>query len=227
MRREERRGQRADLSRERIVRAAIVLADEDGLEALSMRRIGQRLGVEAMSLYNHVPNKDAVLDGMVDLLVEQIELPPEDAPWRAAILGRALAARRVILAHPWAPRLVTARATTSRAIVGYMDLIAGVFVAGGFSNQLTHDATHLISSRVLGFTQDIFDPNEIRPEGAALWTEALGSGAYPRLAASLDGVTHDDEREFVFGLELILDGLERAREAGARRPAAKRLGDPR
>ncbi len=213
MRREERRGQRADLSRERIVRAAILLADEDGLDTVSMRRIGHRLGVEAMSLYNHVPNKDAVLDGMVDRLVEQIELPPRDAPWRAAILGRALAARRVILAHPWARRLVVARSTTSRAILGYMDGIAGAFLAGGFSNQLTHDATHLISSRVLGFTQDIFDPNEIPPEGARLWTEALGSGAYPRLAASLDGVTHDDEREFVFGLELILDGLERARDA--------------
>jgi len=215
VRREERRGQRADLSRERIVRAAIALADEDSLDAVSMRRIGQRLGVEAMSLYNHVPNKDAVLDAMVDLLVEQIELPPEDAPWRVAILGRALAARRVILAHPWAPRLVAARSTTSRAILGYMDGIAGAFGAAGFSNQLTHDATHLISSRVLGFTQDIFDPNEIRPEGAALWTQALGSGAYPRLSASLDGVTHDDEREFVFGLELILDGLERARDGHA------------
>lgn len=214
MRREERRGRRADLSRERIVRAAIEIADEEGVEALSMRRIGQRLGVEAMSLYNHVPGKDAVLDGMVDLLVEQIELPPGDASWRDAMLGRALAARRVILAHPWARRLVAARSTTSRAILGYMDGIVGAFRAAGFSNQLTHDATHLISSRVFGFTQDIFDPNEIPPAGASLWTEALGSGAYPRIAASLDGVTHDDEREFVFGLELILDGLERARDGG-------------
>jgi len=213
VRREERRGQRADLSRERVVRTAILLADEDGLEAVSMRRIGQRLGVEAMSLYNHVPNKDAVLDGMVDQLVGEIEVPPDDAPWRAAIMGRALAARRVILAHPWARRLVAARSAGSRAILGYMDGIVAAFAAAGFSNQLTHDATHLISSRVFGFTQDIFDPNEMRPEGTALWAEALRSGAYPRLAASLEGVTHDDEREFVLGLELILDGLERARDA--------------
>jgi len=212
VRRDERRGQRADLSRERIVVAAIELADEDGLEAVSMRRIGQRLGVEAMSLYNHIPNKDAVLDAMVDLLVGQIELPPDDALWRDAIRGRAVAARRVILAHPWAPRLIAARSTTSRSILGYLDGVVGAFGAAGFSNQLTHDATHLISSRVLGFTQDIFDPNAIPPDGAALWMDALGSGAYPRLAASLDGVTHDDEREFVFGLELILDGLELVRD---------------
>ena len=212
MRRDERRGQRADLSRERIVIAAIELADEDGLEAVSMRRIGQRLGVEAMSLYNHIPNKDAVLDAMVDLLVGQIELPPDDASWRDAIRGRAVAARRMILAHPWAPRLIAARSTTSRSILGYLDGVVGAFAAAGFSNQLTHDATHLISSRVLGFTQDIFDPNAIPPDGAALWMDALGSGAYPRLAASLDGVTHDDEREFVFGLELILDGLELVRD---------------
>jgi AcrR family transcriptional regulator len=212
VRRDERRGQRADLSRGRIVTAAIELADEDGLEAVSMRRIGQRLGVEAMSLYNHIPNKDAVLDAMVDLLVGQIELPPDDASWRDAIRGRAVAARRVILAHPWAPRLIAARSTTSRSILGYLDGVVGAFAAAGFSNQLTHDATHLISSRVLGFTQDIFDPNAIPPDGAAMWMDAIASGAYPRLAASLDGVTHDDEREFVFGLELILDGLESARD---------------
>jgi len=207
---------RAPLSRERVLRTAVALADEAGIEALTMRELGLRLGVEAMSLYNHVPNKDAVLDGMVDLLVEQVQLPPDDAPWREAILGRALGARRVVSAHPWAPRLVAARSTTSPAILGYMDGIVGAFQSAGFSNQLTHDATHLISSRVVGFAQDIFDPGLIPPEGAALWTAALRSGAYPRLAASLEGVTHDDEREFVFGLELILDGLERARDVGAR-----------
>ena len=92
-----------------------------------------------------------------------------------------------------------------------MDGVAGVSRAGS-RHQLTHASIHLISSRVLGFTQDIFDPNAIPPDGVALWMDALGSGAYPRLAASLDGVTHDDEREFVFGLELILDGLESVRD---------------
>jgi AcrR family transcriptional regulator len=215
VRREERRGRRADLTRERILRAAVELADQDGLEAMSMRRIGQRLGVEAMSLYNHVAGKDDILDGVVDLLIAEIELPPPDAPWRTAIGARALAARRVVRAHPWAPRLFVARSTMSRGILGYMDGIAGAFLGAGFPPQLIHDATHLISSRMLGFTQDIFDPNTLRPEAVALWTVALGSGEYPSIAASLVGVTHDDEAEFVFGLELILDGLERVRDAEA------------
>lgn len=215
MRREERRGQRADLTRERILRAAVGLADEDGLEAVSMRRIAQRLGVAAMSLYNHVADKDEILDGMVDLLIAEIELPPADAPWRTAIRARALAARRVVQAHPWAPRLLVARSTMSRGVLGYMDGIVASFEVAGFPHQLTHDAMHLIGSRVVGFTQDIFDPNDIRPEAAALWAAEMASGAFPNLAASISDVTHDDEAEFVFGLELILDGLERARDAEA------------
>jgi AcrR family transcriptional regulator len=207
------RGQRADLTRERILRAAVELADEDGLDAVSMRRIAQRLGVAAMSLYNHVAAKDEILDGMVDVLIADIELPPGDAPWRTAIRGRALAARRVVTRHPWAARLFAARSTMSLGVLGYMDGIVRAFQDGGFPPQLIHDSTHLISSRMLGFTQDIFDPNTLRPAAVALWTEALASDAYPRISASLVGVTHDDEREFVFGLDLILDGLERARDA--------------
>jgi AcrR family transcriptional regulator len=207
------RGQRADLTRERILRAAVELADEDGLDAVSMRRIAQRLGVAAMSLYNHVAAKDEILDGMVDVLIADIELPPGDAPWRAAIRDRALAARRVVARHPWAARLLAARSTMSLGVLGYMDGIVRAFQDGGFPPQLIHDSTHLISSRMLGFTQDIFDPNTLRPAAVALWAEALASGAYPRISASLVGVTHDDEREFVFGLDLILDGLERARDA--------------
>jgi AcrR family transcriptional regulator len=204
-----RRGQRADLTREQILWAAVEIADEDGLDAVSMRRIAGRLGVAAMSLYNHVADKDAILDAMVDLLIAGIELPPEGAPWREAMRGRALAARRVVSTHPWAARLFAARSTMSLGVLGYMDGIVREFQAAGFPPQLIHDSTHLISSRVLGFTQDIFDPNTLRPAAIAMWTEALGSGTYPHIAASLVGVTHDDEAEFVFGLDLILDGLER------------------
>ena len=210
---EARRGRRAPLTRDRVLRAAIELADEEGLEALSMRRLARRLGVEAMSLYNHVASKDDILDGVVDLLVGGIEVPPDDAEWRSAIRSRALAARRMTRAHPWAIRLVAARSPASRGIIGYLEGVVGAFRRAGFPNQLTHDALHLISSRVLGFTQDVFDPNGITPAAAAVFEAEMRSGCYPHMLAALAGVTHDDDAEFAFGLDLILDGLERVRDA--------------
>ena len=204
---------RTPLNRERVLQAAVSLADAAGFESLSMRRLAEELGVVPMAIYKHVANKDELLDGMVASLIGEIDPPAPDRHWKGAVRLRVLSARQALQRHPWARQAIESRTKKTPAVLDYMDSFTGMFLAGGFSNQLTHDATHLISSRVLGFTQDIFDPNEIRPEGARLWTEALGSGAYPRLAASLDGVAHDDEREFVFGLDLILDGLERARDA--------------
>jgi AcrR family transcriptional regulator len=211
---ETRLSRRAPLTRDRVLRAAIELADEDGLEALSMRRLAARLGVKAMSLYNHVSSKDDILDGVLDHLVDQIELPPDDANWRSAIRGRALAARRMTTAHPWMARLIATRVPASRGIMRYLDGVVAAFGRAGFPNQLTHDATHLISSRMLGFTQDVFDPNAIPSGAAAVFEAELRTGGYPHILASLEGVTHDDEAEFAFGLDLILDGLERVRDGG-------------
>ena len=95
---------RTPLSRERVLRAAVDLADESGIEALSMRKLGQELGVEAMSLYNHVANKEEILDGMADLIMSEIEPPLPDADWKSALRERALSAREVLVRHPWAPR---------------------------------------------------------------------------------------------------------------------------
>ncbi|HET9457971.1 MAG TPA: TetR/AcrR family transcriptional regulator C-terminal domain-containing protein [Candidatus Limnocylindrales bacterium] len=203
---------REPLTRERVLRAAVELADDEGLEGLSMRRLASRLGVKAMSLYNHVANKDEILDGIVELLVDEIDVPPDDVDWRSGIRGRALSARRMAQAHPWAVRLLAARSPVSRGLMRYLDGVVGAFEKAGFANQLTHDALHLISSRMLGFTQDIFDPNGISPASAAAFEAEMRSGAYPHIVAALDGVTHDDEAEFAFGLDLILDGLERRRD---------------
>ena len=206
------RRRRAPLTRDRVLRAAIELADENGLEALTMRRLARRVGVEAMSLYNHVAGKDDILDGVVDLLVGGIEVPPDDVDWRTAIRDRALAARRMARAHPWAVRLIAARSPASRGIIRYLDGVVGAFRRAGFPNQLIHDALHLISSRALGFTQDVFDPNGIPPDAVAVFEAEMRSGGYPHIVAALAGVTHDDDAEFAFGLDLILDGLERVRD---------------
>jgi AcrR family transcriptional regulator len=142
--------ERIPLSRERILRAAITIADQVGIEALSMRKIGQELGVEAMSLYYHVANKDDLLDGMLDLLVSKIEFPVRDGDWKMALREQALSARAVMRRHPWAPRLIASRPrirmgpTTLR----YMDSIAARLLQAGFSWEMIHHAMHLIASRM-------------------------------------------------------------------------------
>lgn len=193
-----------------MLRAAINLADEAGVEALTMRRLGRTLGVEAMSLYNHVAGKGDLLDGMLELLVDGIPRVPEQPRWRPAMREQVLAARAVVLAHPWLPGLAIARSAANAAILRYADWIMGLLGAGGLPNQLIHDGMHVLGSRVLGFAQDIFDPNELRGRLAGQLQE-ITPDRYPRMFRAIEGVHHDDEEEFVFGLDLILDGLERRR----------------
>lgn len=203
---------RTPLSRERILRAAIEVADRDGIDAVTMRRVGQALGVEAMSLYNHVANKDELLDGMVDLLVEGIAAPPAGTPWKDAIRGRAWAGRALVRRHPWLPRLLTTRQVVRIPVATYLDRVLTVLLDAGFSPQLAHTAIHVLDSRVLGFTRELFDPNEQAPMDQAI-VEALRE-THPGMTRIMEEATHDDDAEFAFGLDLILDGLERARDAG-------------
>jgi len=206
--------ERIPLSRERILRAAITIADQVGIEALSMRKIGQELGVEAMSLYYHVANKDDLLDGMLDLLVSKIEVPVSDGDWKMALREQALSARAVMRRHPWAPRLIASRPrirmgpTTLR----YMDSIAARLLQAGFSWEMIHHAMHLIASRMLGYTQEPLDAGDrVTPAEAASGWRIL-AGEYPSLAGMLAQTHHDDDTEFAFGLDLILDGLEWLRD---------------
>jgi AcrR family transcriptional regulator len=203
---------REPLSRARILRAAAAVADEDGLDAITMRRVGQALGVEAMSLYNHVANKDEVLDGLVDLLVAEIEIPPAGTEWKEAIRRRSWSGRALVRRHRWAPQLLTRRRTVRLPMATFLDGVLTVLLDAGFSAQLAHTALHVLDSRVLGFTRELFDPNEQVPMDPAVLASLAPT--HPGMTRIMEEATHDDDEEFAFALDLILDGLERARDAG-------------
>jgi AcrR family transcriptional regulator len=220
---------RAPLSKERVLRAAIAVADDGGIDALTMRRLAQELGVEAMSLYYHVTNKEDVLDGVVDLLVAEVnELVAgieDGADWQEAVRQRIQTARRVLLSHRWASGVIESRTTISPAVMLYYDGLLGQLRAGGFSYDLAHHALHALGSRALGFTQELFDPKDAG-EGDEASASALEEMAeqIPHLVGMTMAISHDDpdstlgwcddQVEFDFGLDLILDGLERARRSG-------------
>ena len=212
---------RAPLSRARILGAAVVAADEGGLEGLSMRRLGQALGVDPMALYRHVRDKDDLLDGLRDVVLGEIPVVEAEPDWRAAMRRQTLGAREVMRRHPWAPRLLEDRAQ-GPSIIAYVDVVLGIFHAGGLSIALAHHALHVLGSRVVGFTQDLFedagDP-EVDPEAAAAFARSIAT-IHPHVARLAVAVSHegglggcDSDEEFLFGLDLLLDGLERLREA--------------
>jgi AcrR family transcriptional regulator len=212
---------RTPLSKERVLRAAVDLADKGGIESLSMRKLAQELGVEAMSLYNHVRNKDDVLDGVVDVVVGEIQIPPETSDWKASLRQTVLSARAALLRHPWAPRVIESRKNPSPATFQYFESVIGILRKGGFSVDLTHHALHALGSRVLGFTQELFnDSDEMAsgPDAAAMFAQMADK--FPYMTEMAMAVTHDgglggcdDDVEFAFALDLILDGLERSRDA--------------
>ncbi len=207
---------RTPLTKERVLLAAITLADEGGIETLSMRRLGQVLGVEAMSLYNHVANKDAILDGMVDAVASEIELPTEGADWKTAMRGRAISAHAVLVRHPWASALIVSRINVGPAMLRYVDSTIGTLRKAGFSYALVDRAWNAMDSYIYGFTlQELnfpFQPEEYA-EVAAEYRPQLPADEYPHLAELTELVMskrHDGVANFEFGLDLILDGLERA-----------------
>lgn len=215
---------RTPLSRERVLQAAIELADQGGVDAISMRKVGQELGVEAMSLYNHVANKEDLLTGMVDAIVEEIPPFTPGLDWKTALRGRALAARDVFKRHEWAPRVIETRTDMTPPMLAYMDSVVGIFIQGGFSMDLTHHAMHVLGSRAFGFTQELFketDEFDENDEMAMLLMQQMLE-PYPNILAMAMSADHEQERmlgpgcdddlEFVFGLDLILDGLERLRD---------------
>ncbi len=211
---------RLPLSKERVLRAAVELADRDGSDAVSMRKLGQALGADPMSLYHHVQDKGGILDGIVDVVVDEIEISRSATDWKTALRGQVMEARAVMLRHPWAPRVIEARPDPGPATLRYLDVVLGILRDGGFSIDMAHHAIHVLGSRILGFSQDLFDDNATDPDVAALAARQLAS-VYPRIGELALAVSHegglggcDDEFEFAFGLDLILDGLERQREAG-------------
>jgi AcrR family transcriptional regulator len=207
---------RAPLTTERVLQAAVELADREGVGSLSMRRLARELGVEAMSLYHHVGGKQALLDGMVDLVFGEIELPA-DGDWKAAMRRRAVSAREVLARHPWAIALMESRRTPGPANLRHHDAVLGCLRRAGFPVALTAHAYSILDAYIYGFAlQEAslpFNTPEETAEVAAEMMAAFPADAYPHLTELATqhvlqpGYDYGDE--YAFGLELILDGLER------------------
>jgi len=203
---------RAPLSRERVLRAAVALADQNGIESLTMRRLGQELGVEAMSLYNHVANKDDILDGIVDLVLSDIDVPPSGTDWKPAMRHRAISAHEVLLAHPWAAMLVMSRYNIGPGMTRYLDATLGRLREGGFSIEGALDAWNTLDSHLYGFTlQELnlpFDVSETQQVSASVLPQ-IPADEFPHVAEVITHVMQSGRAEnFQFGLDLVLDGLE-------------------
>ncbi len=223
---------RTPLSRDRVLQAAVAFADRAGIEALSMRSLAQELGVVPMALYKHVANKEELLDGMLDAVVAEIGPPAGGAGWKGAVRGRVLSARQVLLRHPWAPRLIASRTGPTPGALGHLDSVIGLFRTGGLSADLTHHAMHALGSRVWGFTQELLPAApDAGPQGQQEQQEqqeqqaAAIAARYPHIAEIVASRTHDDgsvvggrgcddQFEFEFALDLLLDGIERLHDQG-------------
>jgi AcrR family transcriptional regulator len=204
-----------------VILEAVALADANGIGTLTMRRLADRLQVEPMSLYHHVANKDEILDGMVDVVFREIELPRAGAEWKAAMRDRANSARDALRRHPWAIGRMESRANPGPATLRHHDAVIGCLRAGGFTIQLTAHAFSAIDSYLYGFAmQELNLPFHTPEETAAMavtFLEQFPATEFPHLAelttehVMLPGYDYGDE--FEFGLALILDGLERARSS--------------
>ncbi|HWI19982.1 MAG TPA: TetR/AcrR family transcriptional regulator C-terminal domain-containing protein [Vicinamibacterales bacterium] len=206
---------RAPLSREKVLSTAVTLADRGGLESLSMRKLAVALRVEAMSLYNHVASRDDLLDGMVERVVSEIEAPEIGVHWKEAMRRRATSAHAVLRRHPWATALLVSRINVGPAMLHYIDATVGCLLEAGFSYALTDRAWNALDCHIYGFTlQEQNFP--VEPEEYASAAQAflpmLSPEKYPymrKISEKVADGTHDGRMDFSFGLELILDGLER------------------
>ncbi len=212
---------RAPLSRERVLRAAVALADMGGIESLTMRRLGQELQVEAMSLYNHVADKDEILDGIVDLVFSEIAVPSDRADWKTTMRQRAISARDVLLRHHWATSLMQSRTKPGPATLRHHDWVIGSLREAGFPIDMAAHAFSVMDSYIYGFAlQQMNLPSHTSEESAELAENILRqlpADEYPHLAEMI--IEHalkpgyDYAEEFEFGLDLILNGLESLRGA--------------
>lgn len=208
------------LSRELVLDAAVGLADARGLEALSMRELGRSLGVEAMSLYNHVANKSDLLDALMDRVVGEIELPRSDANWRESMRRRAVSALKAFQRHPWATTLIDSHVGGGPGRLRYFEAVLRTLRQAGFTTELAGRAFSLIDSYIYGFCRQSLNVSsaESSVENVAEdFLNALPPGEYPFLAdmAAMQAAQpgYDQQSDFEFGLGLILDGLQRALDA--------------
>jgi AcrR family transcriptional regulator len=209
---------RPPVTRERALTTAVALADAEGIGALTMRRLARELGVEAMSLYHHVANKDEILDGMVDLVFGEIELPADDADWHPAMRDRAISVRAALTRHPWAIGIMESRSTPGPATLQHHDAVIGCCRRAGFSVEMTAHAFSMIDSYIYGFVlQEInlpFDDTDDLGEVVESMMPRPVAERYPNLVELTaehilqPGYRYGDE--FEWGLQLLLAGLEAA-----------------
>ena len=222
--------ERQPLNRERVLAAAVTLADEIGLDALSMRRLAAELGVVPMALYKHVAHREELITGMVDVLIAEIGPAADQDDWRSAVRHRVLSARETLRAHPWARQAIESRSGKTPVVLGYLDSIIGMFLSGGFSADLTHHVMHAFGSRVWGLTQEVFD-DATPPPPMDESTYAQLAAAFPHVASMASSAAHDPDSivgagcddlfEFEFALDLLLDGFERLKDGGWTSRAAR------
>jgi AcrR family transcriptional regulator len=201
-----------------VLGAAVAFADERGIESLSMRKLGEALGVEAMSLYNHVANKDELLDAMVDIVFGEVGLPDREVDWKTAMRQRAVSARHVLARHRWAIGLMESRTSPGPATLRHHDAVIGCLRGAGFSVALAAHAFSLLDSYIYGFAlQEAslpFDTAEQTAEVAEMILSSMQPDEYPHLTElAVEHVLqpgYSYGNEFEFGLDLILDGLELA-----------------
>lgn len=210
---------RAPLTPERVMQAALEMADTTGLDALSMRSLAASLKVEAMSLYNHVPSKEKILDGLVELVVSEIEMPVVGENWKASMRKRALSAHAVLLRHPWATKLFASRINVGPNMLRYVDRTVGTLREGGFSYPLADHAWNALDSYIYGFTfhklNFPLDPADY-VSAAKQFIHLIPPESYPYLnglSQELIAGRHDGVQSFELGLDLLLDGLDKLRRA--------------
>lgn len=219
----DRAGRRAPLNARRVLGAAMNLADRIGVDTFTIRKLAAELDVKPMTIYHHVPNKEAIIDGIVDAVFAEIELPPHGADWRSAIRRRCLSAREVLARHRWAPPLMESRTSPGEATLRHHDAVLGCLRRGGLSLTLTAHAYAIIDSFVYGFAlQEAglpFHGDEQIGELAEELIDPLPVDEYPNLTEfTTEHVLHPGYSfgdSFEFGLDLLLDGIEAARTAEA------------
>lgn len=210
------------LTRARVVNAAVVLADRDGLGAVSMRRVAAELGVAPMALYKHVRDKEDLLDGMVDQVISEFAPVPRRLPWREQVRARLLSARSVVTWHTWARAAIESRTRRTPTVLGHLEAITTALLEGGFSPELTHHVMHAIGNRVWGFSPEMFNgPGHASDQASDGRDLAEFAEQFPNIvvvarAATAEDPAHllagcDEEYEFTFALDLLLDAADQLR----------------
>ncbi|HEY3336278.1 MAG TPA: TetR/AcrR family transcriptional regulator [Candidatus Limnocylindrales bacterium] len=204
-----------------MLRAGMALADERGIEALTMRELAARLGIEAASLYNHVSSKDDLLVGMADVVIGEIDLPPEGTGWRETMRRRAMSARELFARHPWAAALIDTRMQREPSGLAYADRVLGTLVRAGLAPAVAGNAFLVLDSYIYGYERQLStvarDDGGDSTGAAQAVADALPPGAYPALAqvaAAYAERPFDEDAGFAFGLDMLLDGIERLLPSG-------------